>query len=114
MTRGAKLDLLIRQGVTFFRSFRARQPNGLPVDLTGCLTRGFVRKSHHSAEFFSLNAVIVNATGGEWSLNLSAAETANIRFVRGVYDVEIEFPNGLVRELIYGNVLIAPEVTRDN
>jgi hypothetical protein len=42
---GVKLDLLIKQGSTFGpHKFTLTNPDGTPLDLTGCIVRAHIRK----------------------------------------------------------------------
>ena len=43
---------------------------------------------------------------------ITATATAAITWTTGVYDLEIVFPSGDVRRLVYGTVTVSPEVTR--
>ena len=109
--QGAKLDLLIQRGSTFRRLFQLQQPDTTPVDLTGALIRGKIRKDFKSSVVVDLHAEIYEPVIGKCLIQLTATETEAISFATGVYDVEIEFSNGDVRQALFGNVLVRQEAT---
>lgn len=112
-------DLSILQGETFaYRAVWKTGPSpGVPVDLTGCVARMQVRSSKASEEVLIAlttenDRIALGGTDGSIELGISAADTAALDR-GGVYDLEIEFPDGTVRRLLQGKVRFDPEVTRD-
>jgi hypothetical protein len=55
---------------------------------------------------------ITNALGGTVVMELSAANTANIRPGRYVYDVELADNTGVVTRIFQGTATVLPNVTR--
>jgi hypothetical protein len=107
----AKLDLLIQRGSTYRKLFQLQQVGGIPVDLLGSDIRAKLRKTFESAVFIDLHAQITDPVNGKCLIELSAAETEEIQFATGVYDVEIIFPNTEVQQVLFGNVLVKKEAT---
>ena len=54
-----------------------------------------------------------NAAEGKISLNVSAEDTELITYQKGVYDIELVFPNNEVQQIVYGKIVIDFEVTHD-
>ena len=108
----SKLDLEIRRGDTFYKTFTIKQPDGTPVDITGVSIRAQLRKYVNSTIVVDLTTNILDASAGRWSLGLTPDETANIDFHYGKYDVEFTFVGGKRQTIIFGNILISEDITR--
>lgn len=118
MTPGI-LNLTIYQGSTFKKVIKLTTPStGEPVNLTDVIVRMQVRQSIADTvvllEFTATEqrATVTNAEAGEITLLLSAIKTAEITFVTGVYDLEIQFLDGTVYRILQGTIKVSPEVTR--
>lgn len=123
-TKGAELDLLIRQGATFGPVFStALNPNGTPINLTGATLRAQVRKTPTSpiGEACVATFNILDAVNGqfEWFFTDEAttvlvadseSETAPASVY--VWDMELEDASGRVIPLLYGKVNVFREVTK--
>jgi hypothetical protein len=119
MTAPLKLPLTIYQGATFRKrvAWKAGDP-ATPVDLTGCTARMHIREKLESPEVLLAlttenGRIALGGTAGTVEQVLDAETTAALPWVAGVYDLEIEFPNGDVRRLCFGAVKVSREVTRD-
>lgn len=123
-TKGAELDLLIRQGATFGPvTSTITNPNATPMDITGVILRGQVRKTPTSpiGEGCVAEFNIIDAPNGifEWYFSASAtallvadneSETAPASVY--VWDMEMEDTQGRVIPLMYGKVNVFREVTK--
>ena len=121
--KGSNLDILIRQGATFgMVESTLKDENGSPINLTGAIIRGQIRKSPNdlvraNAEF---DCVVINEEMGVFQWGLSYAKTTTL--TAGVdendpsskyyYDIEVEYPNGRIDPLIYGVARVFREVTK--
>ena len=140
MTKPVKHNLQVYQGTTFRELLRlatypyaVKTVNGvvvradtgaaapdsdrIPVDLTGCTARMQVRTAVSSqAVLLSLTTenggITLGGAAGTIALYISDADTAALHWAAGVYDLEIEFPNGDVVRRLYGSVSVSPEITR--
>ena len=121
MSIPANIDMTIYQGQTLGKKFKWRigksADDSVPVDLTGCTARLQVRERVASdtalLELTTENGgLILGGANGTITLHMSAAETAGIEWRRGVYDLEIAFPDGTVIRRLQGRVTVSPEVTR--
>ena len=114
----AKYNLKIEQGATFEQTitWKAGEP-AVPVDITGCTARMHARERlDETNALLTLTtengAITLGGVAGTISLALTAIETAAITWARGVYDLELVYPDGRVRRLLTGKINVSPEVTR--
>jgi hypothetical protein len=107
--------IIIEQGATWrFRLTIAGR------DLTGCTARMQIREVYASpTPLLDLTSdpaagITIDGPAGTITVEISAAQTAALAGVHrgGVYDLELESPDGTVERLLKGDVLIDPEVTR--
>lgn len=121
-TIGERLDLALRQGATFGPvTATMRNPDGTPVNLTGCNIRGQIRKSPDSPTATASIAVTsdYNSTG-VYVFGLSSEATRLIPAGNDpsqssslyVWDLELEDSMGRVIPLYWGTVRVRSEVTR--
>lgn len=115
----AKLKLIVEQGATFRKvlTWKAGTP-AVPVDLTGCTARMQMRgEITDAAPLVTLttenNGIVLGGVAGTIILQITATATAAFVWTTSVYDLEIQFPSGDVRRLVYGPVSVTPGVTRD-
>ena len=110
-------DILIEKGATFQLSLTWKAPNGTPYDLTGYTARMQVRKAYSSTttllSLTSANSdIVLGGVAGTIIVTATATATAAIDATRGVYDLELVAPSGVVTRVLKGDVEISPEVTR--
>lgn len=119
---GEEMDLLIRQGATFGpHVVTMTNPDGSPVDLTGVLLRGSIRKEPRALVKYDLTFVITNPTGGVYKMFMLDTETKvltagpSLSHVdsRYVWDSEMVDTLGNVIPLYYGKVNVQREITRE-
>lgn len=110
-----KYDFEIEQGASFALTWPILE-NGVPKDLAGYTVRAQIRRSVTSDavehEFTSSQG---NAVADPRGITITATpvESSVWTWRRGVYDVELIYPNGLdVVRVAEGKVLLRPEVTR--
>ena len=121
----ARLNLLIEQGTTYRAEMKLTDKNGNPVDLTGHVFTGHVRKTISSPTVeFTLQFNIPVQTGEDvgrveifvlsgttTALSLPAQNTITRTLVKYCYDVE-SVGGGDTTRWLEGEVHISPEVTR--
>lgn len=86
-----------------------------PVDLTGATARMQIRAQLGGAVLLELtteNGALAITGLGTITRTLSAAQTAALTWTDGVYDLEVQFPDGTVQRYMQGAVTVGPEVTR--
>ena len=108
------------QGATFNRTITWKDSANAAIDLTGYTARMHVREAVDAANTIitltTSNSRITlgsnTATKGQITLNISAADTANLVPDIYVYDLELVSGGGVVDRLIEGNFVVKAEVTR--
>jgi hypothetical protein len=90
---------------------------GVRIDLTGATVTGQVRATvDDAAVAATFNCVLsdqVADTGGVLC-SLSKAETATFAFSKGVYDIQVDFSNGIDRTTVVGGAVnVVKDVTRN-
>ena len=123
-TKGANLDLLIRQGATFGPvSSTLKNPDGSTMDITGAIFRAQVRKTPTSPLGEACAAVfeITNASQGQFQWYFTAeatavlvadSETETAPASTYVWDMEMQDTTGRVIPLMYGKANVFREVTK--
>lgn len=106
------VELQIEAGATFTTEVTVKDNNGNAMNLVNYLARSQLRKSYYSTTKTDFDVTLPDAANGDVKMELTAANTANIRAGRYVYDVEIESPTGTVTRIFEGIVTVLPNVTR--
>lgn len=109
-------DLTIEQGATFELVVEVTD-NGMPVNLTGATARMQIREDVRSTNVLkSLTSpsggLVITPATGLITIKMTDEETAVLTWLRGVYDLEVEFSNGEVNRVLRGDVWVSLEVTR--
>lgn len=106
-------NLAIDQGTDFSTTIEVNDDTGSDRNLTGYTGRAQLRRSYHSVSNTAFTVTIDNPTEGEVILSLSNAVTANLKYGRYVYDVElVKTSDGTVERILEGVVTVYPEVTK--
>lgn len=110
---GAYTDLTIDQGADFETTFDLIADDGTPVNVTGYIFTGQIRKSYYSTNpTANLVITILNAASGNTKVTLGAGNTANIVAGRYVYDIKMKNTANVTTRVLEGIVTITPQVTR--
>lgn len=111
-------NITCNQGATFSRTLTWTDAARNPINITSYTARMHVRSLVTSSttiiELTTANGriAISNATAGQVTLTISAADTAAIPADKYVYDLELVSPQGVVNRLVEGNFVVKAEVTR--
>lgn len=106
------VELHIDAGSTFSTEVTVRDATGSVLNLTNYTARAQLRKSYYSTTATDFTISIPTPVNGILMISLSAANTANIKPGRYVYDVEIQSNTGIVTRIFEGIATISPNVTR--
>ncbi len=111
------INFEIEQGATFQHRLTWKDGNGDPVDVTGYVAKMQIRDKVASVdvlmELSSANGrIILGGDQGTIDLEINAPDSAAIIWKKGVHDLELESPAGVVTRLVEGKVSVSPEVTR--
>lgn len=105
-------EIVIEQGATFQTTVSVTDVWNNAVNLSGYTSQSQMRKSYTAATYYTINTEITDATTGEITLSLPAANTANIPAGRMLYDLKITSGTGEVTRVVEGIAVILPSVTR--
>lgn len=105
-------NLAIDQGTTFNATIAVTDDNGNSRDLSNCTARAQLRRSYFSTSNVEFTVSINNPLEGEIVFSLSADKTANLKYGRYVYDVEMLNADSETERVLEGTVTVYPEVTR--
>ncbi len=110
-------NISIYQGDSFELAFTLYEklPDGSQgdaIDLTGATVTSEIRATVDAASPLVAFTGTHNSTGGKVTLVLSALQTTGLPATGGVWDVQVEYPNGDVKTYLAGTVSVTKEVTR--
>ena len=110
-------NFTIEQGTTFTRTFKYKDSEGNPIDLTsngGFTARMDIRTKAGGdlINAFSTSGGQITITNTNFiTLTIGATSTSNYSFNSAVYDLEIVSPAGVVTRLLQGKIKLSKEVT---
>jgi len=106
-------NIAVDQGSDFTTTMNLTNDDGVNRDITSYTARGQLKRSFSSTSNVAFTTAISNPTGGEVVISLSNAKTANLKYGRYVYDVElVSTGTGNVERILEGIVTVYPEVTK--
>lgn len=105
-------ELTVEQGASYSTTVTVNGSNGSPTNLTNYTVAAQLRKSYYSSTATDFTVSISNAAGGEITMALSSANTANLTPGRYVYDLLITSPTSVKTRVVEGIATILPSVTR--
>jgi ribosomal protein S1 len=106
-------ELTVDQGSTFESTIDLVSDDGAVINVAGYVFTGQIRKSYYSANATAnLTLTIINAANGNVKVSISAANTANIKAGRYLYDIKMTDTSNTVTRLVEGIITITPQVTR--
>lgn len=122
-TKGAALDLIIRQGATLGpNSTTIKDGSGTPIDITGATVRAQIRLLPSSVTAAATaTCTLVTPASGLFTWTFSDTDTAALTCSdvdenepESLYywDMEIEYASGVIVPLLYGDVRVFREITK--
>ena len=121
-TIGEKVDLLIRRGATFGPFWiELVDENNIPINLTGCVAAGSIRKNIDDVDPAARFTVDYDAVNGKISYMLNKTDTLTMAYGitlkdptgKHFWDFEIIWSDGTTSPLMYGDVTVFREITRE-
>lgn len=101
------------QGSTFETSIDLTNDDGTSKNVQSYIFTSQIRKSYFSNTVTAnLTATIVSGVNGNVKLSMTAANTANIKAGRYLYDVKMTAPDGVATRVIEGIITVTPQVSR--
>ena len=104
-------NLAIDQGTDLQTTVTVTDSSGSARNLANTTGRAQLRRSYFSESNVQFTVSIDNPANGEVVLSLTNAQTANLKYGRYVYDLEL-VTSGNVERILEGIVTIYPEVTK--
>lgn len=110
-------NFTIEQGTTFTRTFKYKDSEGNPIDLTagGSFNARMEIKDKiggNQISFFSTNNGFISITNTNFiTLTIDDNTTGQYNFNTAVYDLEIISPTQIVTRLLQGKIKLSREVT---
>lgn len=109
----AYAELTFDQGTDFLGVITLSNDDGTTLNVANSTFLCQIRKSYYSTNVAAnLIMTIVDAANGQVSLSLDAANTANIKAGRYLYDIRRTDASNVVTRLVEGIVTITPQVSK--
>jgi hypothetical protein len=110
----AFVELYVDQGTTFTNTITLNDDStNANVNISGYLVRSQMRRSYYSTNATAnIVCTITDAEYGVIEMSLGAANTANIKAGRYVFDVEMQDTANVVTRILEGIITVTPGVTR--
>lgn len=114
----ASYKFAVDQGATWRVGLTIRDEDASSLDLTGYSARMHVRESLDSLVPLLIltsepgGGITLNGPAGQLTLRLTDEQTAALPWRYGLYDLELESPDGDVTRILAGEITVSREVTR--
>lgn len=106
-------ELTINQGATFEETIDLENDDGTPINLANTSFSAQIRKSYYSTNATANITVdiVTPAANGQIRLSITAANTANIKAGRYLYDLKMVNAANTTTRVVEGIVTVTPQVT---
>lgn len=101
----------IEQHANFSRVITVKQADGTAQNLTSYTANTLIRRSFYSEHSNTITTVITDASNGQITLSMTAANTGLLRAGRYVFDTTTTTGGGVVQRMIEGIAVVSPGVT---
>ena len=110
----AYVELYMDQGATFNNVINITDDvTNTPVNVSGYTVTSQIRRSYYSVNATAnIVCTITDASNGEVTMSLSAANTANIKAGRYLFDVKTVDGSNVVSRILEGIITVTPQVGR--
>lgn len=110
----AYVELYMDQGSNFNNIINLTDDvTNTPVNVSGYTISSQLRRSYYSSNITAnIICTILSSANGEISMSLPAANTANIKAGRYVFDVKTTDSGGVVSRVLEGIITVTPQVTK--
>lgn len=110
----AYVELYIDQGSTFNSIIHLTDDaTNSPINVSGYTANSQIRRSYYSANISAnITCTFSNTANGELTLSMTAAETANLKAGRYVFDVKTTSNSNVTSRIVEGIINVTPGVTR--
>lgn len=110
----AYVELYIDQGTSFHNIINLTDDTtNTPINVYGYTVTSQMRRSYNSANISAnITCTLSNVSNGEITMTMTAANTANIKAGRYVFDVKAVDNNNSTSRILEGMITVTPQVTR--
>lgn len=109
----AYAELTLDQGTDFQGVITLTNDDGTAMNVENSTFLCQIRKSYYSANATAnITMTITDAANGRVRLTLDAANTANIKAGRYLYDIKRTDANNVVTRLVEGIITVTPQVSQ--
>lgn len=110
----AFVELYIDQGTNFNNVINITDDvTNAAVNISGYTAISQMRRSYYSANISAnITCTITDAANGELTMSMTAANTANIKAGRYVFDLKVIDTSNITSRILEGIVNITPQVTK--
>ena len=110
----AYVELFMDQGTTFNNIINLTDDiTNTPINVYGYTVTSQMRRSFYSANVSAnITCTVTNSSNGEITMTMTAANTANIKPGRYVFDVKTVDLLNVVNRVLEGIIIVTPQVTK--
>lgn len=105
-------NLVLYTGVDFDQIFELSNNDNSPYNITGYTVSSHLKKNSSSNISTQFTSSIINQSSGKVKIELSSAQTAEIKPGIYQYDLILTSPQGIKTKVIEGEVFVKRSVTR--
>ena len=104
-------DISLKKGDTYAREIHWEDVNGTPVPMDDCNVFMQVRSTNSKVPVLTLasDQGTLRFETGKIFLEIPKERTQYLRPMQGVYDLQIEYPHGVVVTLMTGSFTVLPD-----
>lgn len=110
----AYVELYMDQGATFNNTINLTDDiTNAPINIAGYTITSQMRRSYYSANASAnITCAVANATNGLITMSVTAANTANIKPGRYVFDIKMVDTANVTSRVLEGLITVTPAVTK--
>ena len=108
------VELYIDQGTTFNNVINLTDDvTNTPINISGYSVTSQIRRSYYSSNITAnITCTLSNVANGQITMSMTAANTANIKAGRYVFDVKVVDTGSVTSRILEGIITITPQVTK--
>ncbi len=110
----AYVELYLDQGTTFNNIINLTDDvNNTPINISGYTVTSQMRRSYYSANISAnITCTLSNVANGEITMTMTAANTANIKPGRYLFDVKTSDIYNTISRVLEGTITVSPQITK--
>lgn len=110
----AFVEFYLDQGTTFNNVINITDDiTNAAVNISGYSAESQIRRSYYSSNISAnITCTVTDAANGELTMSMTAANTANIKAGRYVFDLKIVDTSNITSRILEGIINVTPQVTK--